>query len=238
MAGRGRAVAILLLIALSAAGCTRAVSPDIGPKANRDLLAAPAMPAQALIPPARLGLVRLVDGRPTPIPAAERVRMAGVLAQVNARLLYPITPVPLALPPTAGLAPGAQDVAGADVDALLARAGAVGIDAVLVYALSTRVESDRMVAALADLPLVGGIVPRTVSTEAHGTASAVLLDPRSRSVIGRARARMTDRVIAGLRVTGGDPRKASPEARYAMLHTLAPRLEDLLVSAVSDGYRP
>lgn len=233
--GHMRRVAIPLLIALSAVGCTRAVPPDTGREADRDPLAAPAMPAQPLVPPARLGLVRLVEGRPTPIPAVERVRLTGVLAQVNARLLYPLTAVTLTLPSTVGLA-SFEPVAA--IDALVARAEFVGVDAVLVYALSTRVESDRMVAALADLPLFGGVVPHTVSTEAHGTAVAVLLDPRSRSVMGRARARMTDRVIAGLRVTGGDPRKASREARYAMLHTLSPRLEDLLISAVSDGYRP
>jgi hypothetical protein len=228
-AWRRRGAALMVLLAL--AGCGTA--PDVrreGALATR-AAAAPAVVTERLALPARIGLARLSHGRPAAVPGAERARWAGALAEVNRHLLYPIRLVPLPPPvlPDAAQGQPAPDA----VEALLARAAGAGLDAVLVYALSTRAEDDRLAAALTELPLVGGVVPGTAATEGHGTALAQLLDPVTGAVIGTASARMTDRTLSSIRQSEGDPQAVANLADYAMLHLLVPRVEDLLVTAVS-----
>jgi hypothetical protein len=62
---------------------------------------------------------------------------------------------------------------------------------------------------------------------------AQLLDPVTGAVIATTSARMTDRVLSTIRGSGGDPQAVAGLADYAMLHLLVPRVEDLLVTAVS-----
>lgn len=241
MPGRQRRIWAGLAALVLLAGCQGA--PDArraGPVA--DVMAgAPAVLRHGLDLPARIGLARMVDGRITPVPGVERARWAGSIQLVNRQLLYPLRMVPLPPPATRvaarlGDAARPRQGAGAAVDSVLDAAAQAGVDAVLVYELSVRVEDDRAAAALADLPLLGGIVPGTVSTEGHGTALAVLVDPVSGAVMGHTSARMADRVLASLGESGGDPGAMWPAAAYAMTHILAPRVEDLLIGAVSGGW--
>jgi len=237
-----RVMSFILAALLLLAGC--AAAPDMresGVLGTRLAAPAPSLAVtQGLALPARIGLVRVVGGRPTPVPAAERSRLAGALVEINRRLLYPLHLV--ALPVPAAVLPAAMGVGqGASAPALLAplldAAARAGLDAVLVYELATRVENDRAVAALADLALLGGIVPGTVTSEGHGTAIALLIDPRSGATIGHATARMADRPLADLRRSGGDPRAVADLADYAMLHMLTPPIEDMLTGAVSGRLR-
>lgn len=229
-------VVTLAGLAVLLAGCAGA--PDIRREGALEthVAAAPPVLRHGLELPARIGLARVVAGRLTPVPGVERARWAGALAQVNAQLLYPLRLV--ALPPGSRVVPAAAgaDTAQAEIAALLDRALRQRLDAVLIYELSTRVEGDRLAAGLAELPLFGGILPRTVSTEAHGTALAVLVEPASRAVMGHASARMNDRVLSGLRHSEGDGAAMAPMAAYAMTHVLAPRVEDMLTGAASGGF--
>lgn len=228
--------AVLALVAVVAA-CAGA------PDARRDGLVAtqvaagPAAVARGLTLPARIGLVRVRNGRITPVPGPERARWAGMVFQVNQRLLYPLRLVPLPPPQPATAAAVADAPApGGGIESLLDGAARSGLDAVLFYELSVRVEGDRLAAALADLPVFGGVIPQTASTEGHGTALAVLVDSADGAVMGHTTARMNDRVLAGIRQSEGDAAAMAPAAAYALTHVLAPRVEDLLTGAATAAY--
>ncbi len=220
-----RAVWALSVAALAAA-CAPGPAPTVLPGA---LPAAAGGLALAGLPvPARVGLLRVADGRLTPIPATEAGRWRGAFHQVNAALPAPI----LALPaPASGQALG--DDLGAQLGAAFDAAAAAGFDAVLVYELSVRAESDPLAAALSEVPMLGGAIPATAMTEAQAVGLAVLVEPAARRPLGVAEARLEGAPIAPISATGGSRRAATPLAAYAMVHALAPRVEDMLTEAVT-----
>lgn len=220
----------LTLLLLSAmAGCAPAPLPPA---------VAAALPVQAeaavlrgLPVPARLGLVRAGGGRLGPVPAAELARWRGALREVNRQLAAPIRLRPLVPAAAVGGAALADGLARA-----LEAARAAGLDALLVYELSVRVEDDPLLSAAAALPLLGGVVPGTVTTEAQAVGTALLLDVPGGAVLGRTSARLAGARIAPLAVTAGDGAAVADLAEYALLHALVPGAEDMLTEAVAAAY--
>ncbi|MGF1501942.1 MAG: hypothetical protein ACFBSD_08995 [Paracoccaceae bacterium] len=179
---------------------------------------------------AQIALVRTVEGHPTAIPAAERVLWAGALREVNALLPVKLSFRPLQVPmrPT--------DDQGNSVSAdPVEHARTFGFDALLIYDLAVRAEDDRAAAIAASLPIFGGIVPGTVTTEAHGSAFAHLIDLRTGASISEASARMVDRPVATLTRSEGRGEAVMDLALFAMLETVLPGVENMLVMAVADG---
>ncbi len=217
---------LVITILLALAGCTSAPE-RLLPAPPPLLISAPPVILPGLKLPARLGLLRLVGGQATAIPANEFVRWRGALRQVNHRLLSPVMAVPLA--PVGGAPADAAELQRVAAEA----ARAAGLDAVLIYELAVAVEDDPLPAAIAQLPLLGGIVPTTVTSEAHGASLALLLDAVSGAAIGWAEARLVDRPVATLRQSGGDGSTVQGLADYAALHALIPAAEDMLVEAAA-----
>lgn len=187
---------------------------------------------RALPVPARIGLLRIAEGRITAIPADELGRWRGALREVNRGLLYPIRAVPMAPAETADAAAGALADA---IAAAVTGAAVAGLDAVLAYELSVAVPGNPGAAALSALPLVGGIVPVAAMARARGQGRALLIEAQGGAVIGRAAARMDDAAIAPAVAEGGSGAALRPLAEYAMLNLLAPRVEDMLTAAVGNG---
>lgn len=225
---------IVAMLACLAAGC--ASTPDV--RRTGELVsyraAAPPVVAGRLSTPARIGLARVSAGAVTPVPGVERARWSGAIHEVNRRLMHPLALVPLP-PPAPPEEREAPAPGGARLAAVLDLAAAAGLDAVLIYEVGSRAENDRVAWAITELPLFGGVVPVTAATEAHGTALAVLADPRTGALIGQASARLSDGEIAGLRHTRGDGAAVAGLADYALVHRLVPRAEDMLIGAVSGG---
>ncbi|MEM1343694.1 MAG: hypothetical protein AAGI34_03825 [Pseudomonadota bacterium] len=202
---------------------------------------APAVALPRLALPARIGLVRLVDGRVSTIPASERTRWAGAAREINRNLIARLDLIPLPVPPldvaaaNSAANPGMPDPSAA-VATLMETAARARLDAVLFYELAARVENDRALAAFADLPILGGIVPPAVQSEADAFALALLLDTRTRAFLGSASARVSDQPIARLRDGRGSPAAHLDAARYAALHALIPGAEDLITTAIASGF--
>lgn len=201
--------------------CAVPHAPEVGPGASAD--AAPPVVAGSLAVPARVGLMRMAGQRVVAVPAPEYARWRGAIAEVNRSLSYPIRVVPMT-PRTSELP--------SDLGLVAAESG---LDAILVYELSVDVGSDRLTAAIAALPLVGGAVPDSVSTRASGHGSARLYAARAESPLATTKARMTDAPVSSLRGSGGSGMQVQSLAEYALLHRMMPAAEDMLVSAVAAG---
>lgn len=232
--GPGRAGAWLAVtLALMLGGCSSA--PDVrreGALTAFEPVVPRVVPARLTVP-ATVGIARVVDGRVTAVPADERARWMGAAHQVNRNLLATLHLVPM--PPVGPVPPlddGTPDTETA-VGRVLEMARLSRLDAVLFYELSARAEGDRPLAWLTEIPLFGGIVPRTVATEGHGTAIALLVDPVTLGAYGYATARMADQELTSIRLSHGRPDAVRELADYALLHTLVPRAEDLLTTALS-----
>ncbi|MGF1447687.1 MAG: hypothetical protein ACFBRM_16030 [Pikeienuella sp.] len=216
---------LLLVLCLLSFGC----SPEPEP------LALPQMSAPSVemavvggLPlPARLGLLRVSGGRLGPVPGREAARWRAALREVNRMMPAPIRFVPMAPPGQIALEDG--------VFAAVAAARRAGLDGLLVYELSVRPENDHVLAALADLPFIGGAVPGTRLTTAQAAGTAILLGSDGRQ-LGMVRAGLVGTPIAPLALTGGDGDKAAGLAAYAMLNALAPMAEDMLTEAVAAAY--
>lgn len=213
--------ALLACLAILAA-CAGSPAPIPAPPISAD--AGPPVVAGALRVPARIGLLRLSGGRAVPVPASEHIRWQGAIAEVNRVLVQPIRLTPID-PGSGGAAPG-QPAALAET---------AGLDAIVVYELSVAVADDPVTAGLAQVPLLGGIVPVSAATRANGEAVARLYLPRREAPIAETAARMHAAEIASLRRSGGSGPAMRALAEYAMLHRLVPAAEDMLVGAVTAG---
>lgn len=238
---RWRWMAGVLMLALGLSACTS--TPDVRRDGAlvRYSETAPALPVGRLALPARIGLLRIVDGRVTPVPAIERTLWAGAFHEVNRQFtatmrLAPLPAVPTPMRPVPG-DPEGRSIPETQlaIEAALAIAQRTRLEGVMIYEISSRAERDPLVAGIAELPLFGGVVPRTVYTEGHGTAVAILVEPTTRALAGFATARMADAPIVSVRNSRGRAEPLRELTDYAVLNRLTPRAEDMLINAVAYG---
>ncbi|MEO0993523.1 MAG: hypothetical protein AAFX62_06910 [Pseudomonadota bacterium] len=215
---RGSLLGCLILLTACAGSPTPIPEPKL---AN----AGPPVVSGSLSLPARIGLLRLSEGRPTAVPAPEYARWRGAIAEVNRALLYPLRLTPLA--------PGVADPEPvSDYDFLALENG---LDAVLVYELSVAVSEDPLTAGLTQLPFFGGVVPVSAATRASGRAVARLYSVGQPVALASTEARMTDAAIASVRQSEGSGRRMRALAEYALLHRMMPAAEDMIVGTVAAG---
>ncbi|MEL6678336.1 MAG: hypothetical protein AAFQ51_06480 [Pseudomonadota bacterium] len=143
----------------------------IEPSSDLNISDLPEASEPLLTLPARIGLARLASGVLTEVPSGELdvwTEMAAGLPQVaSADVVSPLL----------------LSSIGGGGDAVLLRimeaARRQGMDAVLVYDVTSRVRLDNTALAIADLTLIGAAVLPTRYLEGEGRADAVLLDSRN-----------------------------------------------------------
>lgn len=214
------AVAIVALLLVSA--CTGTAGPLQEPPATS--FSGPPLVSGALQVPARVGLLRLTDGQPGPVPSAEYARWRGAITEVNRALAYPIRLMPMT--------PGSTPVTAEQLPGL---AAAAGLDAVLVYELAVAVSDDHMAAGLTALPMLGGVIPVSTTTRANGLGVARLYGIDAVAPLASAETRMQDAAISSVRQSGGSGERMQALAEYALLHRLMPAAEDMIVGSVAAG---
>lgn len=221
-------VLILAGLGACAAPAVDVVSQRLSTQAVPELMADPD-PGLAL--PARIALIRIAGTGVTAVPAREAVLWRAAEQRLNRQLPAILRLVPLVDPesrlPLA--AEGASPDAGVQLDVALSEAAIQGFDAVLVYQLAVAVSADPVKAAIRNLPLIGGVVPRTVATEGQGVGTASLIAPRSGTLLTQAEVLMGRRYVASMDVTQGRGTTAVPIAEFALLNDLIPRAEDAVL---------
>lgn len=182
--------------------------------------------------PARFGLARIENGHLTGIPVAEVALWAGLIEKHRSLGEFvPISPIIAEFTADAVLQPRPDRYrrdTGELVTTIRLGAARQHVDVVLIYEVGATSGRDFTILAFADLTIIGGAFLPTRSLEAHGVASALLLDVRNGYPYGTASAEAD---LSALSVTYGSGRRTEElrrEAALKVVGNLVPEVDAMI----------